>query len=248
LSYVWVTTLAFSIDPSRNTLWPVIILNEIKRDPIQWLPELLQIARRSDDLWREPFLLAVSYQSGEDEIIAQHIVDRLLDVPVGSSLENVAHDLLLATECVLEAKSLTIGRTLESKIAKQLFDTLIPPLLTLGELSAVDKHQHHTRPLSFDPTIADLSLTTLSFMGKRGPAGLLLATIRQHFKDYPNHLRLLARFSLEARALLTLAVVPLTEGNYQHFESTIVRWLVLRDQYRQDHITEREIDICLDIH
>jgi len=96
------------------------ILNQIKRDPDIWIATLVDLARSRDDLWREPLLLAVANQSGEDEIIARKIIETLLTIPQGADFAAQAHDLLLAAECVIESKPLTIGSTLEKQIARQL--------------------------------------------------------------------------------------------------------------------------------
>ena len=96
------------------------LLNQIKRNSSTWIIQLVGNARHSDDLWREPFLLAVAYQSGEDEMVARTILEALLDIPNGTSLESKSHDLLLAVDCVIESKPSTLGRTLEKRIAQQL--------------------------------------------------------------------------------------------------------------------------------
>lgn len=96
------------------------ILNLIKHDTNSWIKELVKRARNSGDLWREPFLLAVAYQSGEDETIARRIVQSLLDTPQNTSFAERAHDVLLAAECLIEAKPLTIGTVLEKQIMQRL--------------------------------------------------------------------------------------------------------------------------------
>ena len=302
------------------------VLNAIKRDPVNEITTLVNKARQSDDLWREPFLLAVAYQSGEDETVARRIMEALLTTPQGADAASQAHDLLLAAECLLEAKPLTIGSALEQRIARSLlqtyeqaqqerqfetceeienliqrwllglskeayrpavvivlneaisdmqntsrqrstltlltmiaqqlttcppivFDTLIPPLLALAGLPAVGAYEPAaTLTASSNLDVVDLALAALSFMDRRGPAGLFLAEVRQHFETHPQHLRLLARYSLESGTLLTLAVVPLAEDNYQRYESAIGRWIQLRDKHRTGAVTEREIAECLSIH
>ncbi|HZO74930.1 MAG TPA: hypothetical protein VFB60_22175, partial [Ktedonobacteraceae bacterium] len=302
------------------------ILNQIKRDPDPWIATLVELARSRHDLWREPFLLAVAYQSSEDEIIARKIIQVLLDVPQGADFKAQAHDLLLAAECVVEAKPLTIGSTLEKQIARQLvqayeqalrirdfevnndiesmmslwllslpeevyrpvpvivlsevvsdsqdralqrvaltllaniaqrlvdgapaiFELLVPPLLALSGQPAVGEfHPADGLPESSDFNIIDLALAALSFMRKRGPAGALLGDVRQHFKERPEHLSQLARYSLECGTLITPTLVPLSDDNYQHYEAAIARWIELRDSYRLARITERDVSACLEIH
>jgi len=299
------------------------ILNEIKEKPSEWIKELVDRARRKDALWREPFLLAVAYQSKENEKVANEIIRVLLTAPQGANEEEQERDIILAAECLVEAKSLTIDATLEKQIvahllqiyedaqrgqrfqaceqievvllrrlislpkdvyqpvllavlhdamsdmhqvvlqrailtlltiiAQQLvscpevvFESLIPPLLALAGLPAVGKYQPIALLTVPDFNVADLALATLSFIGRRGPAGLLLADVRQHFKDHPEHLRHLARYSLESGSLITLAVVPLSEGNYRRYESAVKQWIALRD--KQSRFTERDLEACLIIH
>jgi hypothetical protein len=96
------------------------ILNLIKRDPETWIVGLIERVCTSGDLWREPFLLAVAYQSGEDEIVARKLIQILLDKTQEADFARQVHDLLLATECLIETKPLTIGSVLEKQIASQL--------------------------------------------------------------------------------------------------------------------------------
>ncbi len=55
------------------------MLNQIKDNQQQGIDSLVSRACHSDDLWREPFLLAVAYQSGENEKVADAIITALLD-------------------------------------------------------------------------------------------------------------------------------------------------------------------------
>ena len=72
--------------------------------------------------------------------------------------------------------------------------------------------------------------------------------MRKRFTENPEHLRLLARYSLECGALITPAVVPLAEANYQRYEVAIGQWIKLRDAHKTGRVSEREIDTCLSIH
>jgi hypothetical protein len=302
------------------------LLNQIKRNPDTWIAELVSRARIAGDLWREPFLLAVAYQSGEDETIARRIIAALLHMPQDASFESQTHDALLAAECLIESKPATIGRELEKQIAEHLlhictlalqdkkfdiceqiahtlrswllslpaeayrpavlvvlsgamsdtkqpglshatltlltmlaqqlidgpsiiFDMLVPPLLALAGLPAIGRFQPTPHlPASSDFSVIDLALCALSFMGKAGPGGALLEQVRQHFKEHPEHLRRLARYSLECGTLITPVPVPLTDDNYQSYEDAIRQWVQLRDHYRRERITERDVDTCLNIH
>src|SRR5205823_13650578 len=108
--------------------------------------------------------------------------------------------------------------TLLTMIAQELndcrsivFETLIPPLLALAGLPAIDEFKPTiSLPVADDPTIIDLALTALCFMGKQGPTGLLLKYIREYFQFHPDQLRLLARYSLESATLLTPVIIPLS--------------------------------------
>ncbi len=87
------------------------------------LRTLVSRASRLDDQWREPFLLAVAYQSNENEKIASDIMRALLALPNNANYNNQEHNLLLAAECLIEAKPLSIEPSLETHIAQQLLQT-----------------------------------------------------------------------------------------------------------------------------
>lgn len=96
------------------------LLNQIKEDQTSGIADFVQRACNEDATWREPFLLAVAYQSAENEKIADEILRKLLDAPQGTNQAQRLHHLLLATECVIEAKPLSIDTALERDIATQL--------------------------------------------------------------------------------------------------------------------------------
>src|SRR5205807_373371 len=95
----------------------------IKEEPAKGIAELVSRARRTDDLWREPFLLAVAYQSNENEKVASDIIRALLTPPQNASQEQKKHDLLLAADCLIEARPLAIQSELEKQVADQLLQT-----------------------------------------------------------------------------------------------------------------------------
>ncbi len=301
------------------------ILNNIKVDESRWIDELVTRASRLDALWREPFLLAVAYQSSENEVIANKILSSFLaHTPTDPLPQHVAH-LLLAANAVIQAKPGTLDTTLEKQVAEQLlaayeraqseqafeqcraiepvmqrwllslpkegyrlpllktisqaisapqhvayqqatltllamianrlqscpsmlFEALIPPLLVLTGLPAVEPyHTASNLAPAADVDVADLALTILSFLGKPGPAGLSLPSVKRHFQDHPIHLRILARCSLETGTLITPFSIPMTETNYQSYETAIERWIRLRDRSKQQ-VREQSIDECLSIH
>lgn len=95
-------------------------LIEMRHDPDYCLSELIKRVRRFDELWREPFLLAVAYSSNENEVLTNQIIQALLDTSLKDNFEAQKHDLLLAVECLIETKPFTIDRLLERRIAEQL--------------------------------------------------------------------------------------------------------------------------------
>ncbi len=130
-----------------------------------------------------------------------------------------------------------------------VFQTIIPPLLALAGLPRIGNYSPvDTIAVSASYDVADLSLTVLSFLGKPGPSGLLLKEVCQHFIDHPEHLRLLARYSLECGTLITPTVVPLLKENYERYETAIGQWIELRDKQNSSRISELAIDRCVAIH
>jgi hypothetical protein len=300
------------------------ILNNIKNDPDYWIDSLVQLARRPDALWREPFLLAVAYQSGENERVASNLRKLLADTGAKEFAQEISL-VMLAASAIIEAKPLTIERALQTEIANRLlagyehaqrardfktctkieqlvqrwlcslpgeahrlplldaishalkdsqqvkrqravltlltmiaqeldpcppivFAALISPLLALTSLPAIVPHSPSADlAASADFNVADLALSALSFLGKRGPSGLYLETVRQYFKERPEQLRLLARCSLECGTLITPVVVPLAEENYRSYKTAIGQWIDLRDR-AQLQATRSNIEACLVLH
>jgi hypothetical protein len=334
------------------------ILNEIKRDSKHWIPMLIQLARQTDDLWREPFLLALAYQSSEDEFMVQQIIYQLVGISLVSNPEDIdraheqlvarahdlitarrlpkllgfdpaemthkppsktqLHDLLLAVECLIEVKFLTLNIALGKKIVTELLwayretqnnlitntigqwlkiqpeegeqpnlvfilseilkdsqnsvlqctalevlmiivhqlaecsskvlDNLIPLLLALADLPAISKYVPVSLPRKPDLDAINLAFAVLSSLSKKGPAELLLNDVRQYFNENPQHLKLLARYSLECGILLTPSVVPLEEENFLQYKKAVQRWIALRDHQQPGHLTEEDLERCVNIH
>ena len=65
--------------------------------------DLLDKARQLDDQWREPFLLAIAYTSDQPAIAWRCIKALLEPLAVGDEKQRY-HDVLLAGQCLLEAK------------------------------------------------------------------------------------------------------------------------------------------------
>lgn len=305
------------------------ILNNINHEPDHEIAQFIAQVQRSDDLWRESFLLAVAYSSGENKIIARKIIETLLNTSQEENFNSQIHALLLAADCLIEAKPFTIDTQLQQRIAQMLlqsyeqaqrtqrfdicsqiegiirhwlsilpqhayqaallvilvkilgdtehltllystltllsmiaqelhdcrpivFNSLIPQLLALAGLPAVGDHKPASdHPVTNDLAVRDLALTALCFMGQYGPTGLFLKEVRQHFEQYPSHLHLLARYSLEIDLLITPAVIPQDKENYRRYEVAIEQWIALRTSREQDptaRITDVEIKACLGIH
>ena len=81
------------------------------------------MACRSDALWKEPFLLAVAYESSANKKIASDIIRELLTASQTANQEDQARDVLLAAECLIEAKPLSIEAALETQTANQLIQS-----------------------------------------------------------------------------------------------------------------------------
>ncbi len=96
------------------------ILDQIKRNPGIWIGEFVKMVNSSSELWQEVFLLAVSYESGEDEVAACEIILNLLKVSQQAYPLNQTLNQLIAAESIIEAKPLTIRPTLEKRVAEQL--------------------------------------------------------------------------------------------------------------------------------
>ncbi|HEY1351534.1 MAG TPA: hypothetical protein VGF67_18090 [Ktedonobacteraceae bacterium] len=91
-------------------------------DPVVIRHKLLEMARRDDALWREPFRLALAYKNSEPSSEAQDLMRTLLDGREKDTREQRAHDVLLTGQCLLEAKSSVIPHDLEQKIVRALLD------------------------------------------------------------------------------------------------------------------------------
>lgn len=131
-----------------------------------------------------------------------------------------------------------------------VYETLIPTLLGLADLPALAHYLPVVYTGKVAYAVADLALVVLSLMGRHGPAGLLLETVRQHFAQEPEQLRLLARYSLESQILLTLTVVPESNQLYERYHLTLGRWFKLLE--RRERHPRRPLDAdlaeCLAIH
>src|SRR5204863_4769166 len=80
-------------------------------DPRAESDDILQKACQQDDLWREPFLLALAYQNNNVGAKTWEMVRALLAST--TDREQRAHNVLLAGECLVEAKESTLPHDLE---------------------------------------------------------------------------------------------------------------------------------------
>jgi hypothetical protein len=96
------------------------ILNNMKTQQDEWIKRLIQLVRYQGSLWREPFLLAVAYQSNENANIASLILRTLLANPEENSVEEERFIVMLATDALIEAKPLALGSILQTKVATRL--------------------------------------------------------------------------------------------------------------------------------
>lgn len=262
------------------------------------LQDILQLARQQDDLWREPFLQAVAYKTGDEAATAWRIMEQLLEPVPGTDRAQRQHDLLLAGECLLEAKESSIRPDLERRVvlalvqsymeaqqvrefeicakiensvrrlllglsnenqhssllavlremllamqekAQQkavltmltiiaqdlrygvplLFEQLVPPLLALTGLPPIGNFQPASLSTPPDLELVDLALVALCFLGEPGPVGVSKKLLSADFERYAQHL---ADYSLQSDLLLTPAIVPLNEEDYQRYEQAVKQW------------------------
>ncbi len=280
------------------------------------LSDILQLARQQDDLWREPFLQAVAYKTGDEAATAWQIMEKLLEPVPGTDRKQQQHDLLLAGECLLEAKEASIRPDLERNVVLALvqtyaeaqqerefdictkiediiqrlllglsnenqhssllsvlretllatqdvthqkavltmltiiaqdlrhgtpliFEHLVPPLLALTALPSIGKFQPDSLSAPPDLECVDLALAALCFLGEPGPVG---ASKKLLFADFERYTPQLAGYSLQHNLLITPAVVPLDEEDYQRYELAVKQWRELsqsgaqrKKESAQDH-------------
>ncbi len=146
------------------------ILNNIKLEQQEWIARLVDLACREDALWREPFLLAVAYQSRENEQVANAILQALLARNAAGDLaQEVAH-LLLAADALLEAKELTIDPAWQTTEAERLLTAYT--------------HAQHTRAVPLCQSIENTVLRWLRSLPKeayRLPS--ILRVLKQSISD-----------------------------------------------------------------
>ena len=116
------------------------MLSRLATDPRDEEADLLQKARRQDDLWREPFLLALAYQINNVGSKTWDMVRALL-APT-TDHKQYAHDVLLSGECLVEAKESTIPHDLERNFVLALLSIYqnaqqVKDVDTLGKSEAV---------------------------------------------------------------------------------------------------------------
>jgi NACHT domain len=96
------------------------ILSNINENERFWIDRLVTHASCLNTSWSEPFLLAVAYQSDQNDVIAKKILSAFLArTPMDPLAQHVSH-LLLAANAVIEAKKGTRVTIIEKAIAEQL--------------------------------------------------------------------------------------------------------------------------------
>src|SRR2546421_1086136 len=68
-------------------------------------------------------IASLAYQSNENEKVASDVIRALLTPPQNANQEQKKHDLLLAADCLIEARPLAIESELEKQVADQLLQT-----------------------------------------------------------------------------------------------------------------------------
>lgn len=94
--------------------------------------QLLEKARRRDALWREPFLLALAYKNSEPSGEAQELIRALLAGSPADARKQRAHDILLAGQCLIEAKSSAI--LMRSELLRSLVTFFTAQALLIREI------------------------------------------------------------------------------------------------------------------
>ena len=86
-------------------------------------------------------------------------------------------------------------------------------------------------------------------MGRHGPAKHLLYHTRAYFKEHPDRLYELARYSLECGTLITPTFLPVHQESRQRYEDALICWDQLHHiLQRNKSISEQDINACLAIH
>ncbi len=96
------------------------MLNNIEIDQERSIDELVQRALRQDSVWREPFLLAVAYQSKTNEVIASKILHALLSNASKDSFEQEISAILLTVDAIIEAGSSRLEAWVQKETAERL--------------------------------------------------------------------------------------------------------------------------------
>ena len=93
------------------------LLAQIEHNPEKAIPELVERAKRPNARWREPFLLAVAYQSMVNRTMASRIIEAFLS---SSQSSITLDDAVLAADCLIESEPSAFRPELERRIAIEL--------------------------------------------------------------------------------------------------------------------------------
>ncbi len=97
------------------------ILKRIESERDTEIKAFIALVRQRDDLWREPYLLAVALKSREDSTVATQLIRELFQTP--QNAKDPLHDLLLATTAIIESETEANDRTSQQEIAAKLIQT-----------------------------------------------------------------------------------------------------------------------------
>lgn len=164
------------------------LMDRLANNPTEEQKSLLAKARDMSDTWREPFLLAMAYKNSEKSPDAQHIMKRLLTRRKGDSREQRAHDVLLAGQCLIEAKVATIPFALEQQT--------IQVLLKVYENAVIAKDTQTYKGIERE------FISLLRGISNENQHSALLQTLQQTLKDTSDPA------SLHALLTLLLIIAP----------------------------------------
>lgn len=167
-------------------------------------------------------------------------------------LESLQHRILNAPQIEQRATLKLLAMIMPDILtgSPQIFDTLMPILLAIAGLPAIEGNERTVKPahdvsISSDPLVRDYAFTVLSVMGRRGPGGLLLSKIREEVEPY---LEQLAHYSLDCNTLITPTNIPLSEENYKPYKATITQWISLLEELEKRTLLATDIEKCITIH
>ena len=303
------------------------LLSRVIADPDTEVDRLVELARQQDELWREPFVLAVAYAGDEpDGDLVDRILSRLLagsGPGLGSGIDAAGDtDVMLAAECLVDLPRSSVSQRLERLICVRLLEAydrsyrkrvwqhcsrieetahrLLLSVHRKGHRSAFNQvlyeavirdgellrsatwllcmiageiaYQSDAPLLPFVPVlmgraglpsaaehapldsvgqaphdVIDLSVTVLSMLGPRGPAGAMLPGVRDYFALHPRSLERIAQVSLASGSLLTPTVAPVRVEANERYRWAVGQWRGLLSNAEMGRLTNRQVSAAVDI-